>query len=134
MASKKAFILAHEIARQRAMECVRCAPDGFAVVVQERNRSLEQNAAQWPILEAFAEQLTWPVNGQMVKLSADNWKDILTAAFKQENPKVAMGLNGGMVMLGQRTREMGKREFSDWLEFLHAVAADRGVNVYVEAA
>jgi hypothetical protein len=131
--AKQTFILAHDMARQRAVEAVRNAPQGFAVTVGEPSRSLDQNAAQWPILEAFSEQLQWPVNGKLTTLTKEEWKDILTAAFRKET-RVAMGLDGGFVMLGQRTSKFGKREFSDWLEFLHAVAAERGVEVYVEEA
>lgn len=115
--------------RERALEAVRTAQDGFAVTVAEPTRNLEQNAAQWPILQAFAEQLQWPVNGAMVHMSPEEWKDILTAAFRRESVRVAQGLDGGMVMLGARTREFSKREFSEWLDFLHATAAARGVNL-----
>jgi hypothetical protein len=101
----------------------------MVVTVAEPTRSAEQNAAQWPILQAFAEQLKWPVNGEMAKLTAEEFKDILTAAFKRETARVAMGLDGGVVMLGVRTSEMGKREFSEWLEFLHSTAALRGVEL-----
>lgn len=132
--SKKIFRLVHPTARQLAQEYVRNAPDGYIVTVSEPSRNLDQNAAQWPILQAFADQLNWPVNGQMVKLDPDSWKDILTAAFRNEQARVAMGLNGGMVLLGQRTSKFSKREFSDWLEFLHATAAERGVIVYQEVA
>jgi len=126
--SKRIFILAHPEARARALECVRTAPEGYAVSVAEPTRSLEQNSAQWPILEAFAEQLEWPINGRMTKLDSEDWKAILTAAFRQELARVAPGLDGGMVLLGARTSKFSKREFSDWLEFLHSVAVDRGVS------
>ncbi len=132
--NRRRFVLSHSEARRRAMACVADAPGGYVVTVQEPSRSLDQNAAQWPILEAFSEQLTWPVNGAMVKLAADEWKDILTAAFQGETVRLAMGLNGGVVMLGLRTSQMGKRRFSEWLEFLHATAALRGVIVYVDEA
>ena len=127
--SRQTYILAHPVARQRALDAVRGAADGMVVTVAEPTRTAEQNAAQWPILNAFAEQLKWPVNGEMVKLTAEEFKDILTAAFKRETARVAMGLDGGVVMLGVRTSEMGKREFSEWLEFLHSVAALRGVEL-----
>lgn len=131
--NKRYFILSHAVARQNAIKAVSEAPEGFAVTIKEADRTLEQNAAQWPILQAFSQQLEWPVNGQMVKMSDEEWKDVLTAAFEGEtNPKLAMGLNGGVVMLGKRTSKFGKKRFSEWLEFLHAVAADRGVTVYVE--
>ena len=132
--SKQTFILAHPTARQRAVDAVRNAPTGFCVTVAEPTRSLEANAAQWPILQAFADQLKWPVNGSMESLTAEEFKDILTAAFKRETVRVAMGLDGGMVMLGARTSQMGKREFSEWLDFLHATAAARGVELEEVAA
>lgn len=125
---KRTFVLAHDEARRRAVECVQNAPDGYRVIVDEPKRSLDQNAAQWPILEAFARQLEWPVNGRMVKLDAEDWKDILTAAFRKE-ARIAEGLDGGFVFLGQRTSQMSRRRFSDWLEFLKATAAERGVQI-----
>lgn len=128
------YILAHDVARQRAIEAVRAAPDGFRVQIAEPKRTLDQNAAQWPILEAFSQQLLWPVNGQMVKMEPDEWKDVLTAAFRKESARLAMGLDGGVVMLGMRTSKMKKAQFSDWLEFLHSVAADRGVELDARGA
>jgi hypothetical protein len=119
-------------ARQRAADFVlHQAPDGCAVTVADMTRTLEQNAAQWPILEAFAHQLQWPVNGQLVWMSAEEWKDVLTAAFERESVRLALAFDGGgVVMLGQRTSKYGKKQFSDWLEFLHAAAASRAVVVY----
>ena len=134
MSTKRIFRLAHPEARRRAMSCVADAPEGYVVTVQEPTRSTDQNAAQWPILEAFAEQLQWPVNGAMVNLTAEEWKDVLTAAFQGETVRLAMGLTGGVVMLGLRTSQMGKRRFSEWLDFLHATAALRGVVVYADEA
>ena len=52
---------------------------------------------------------------------------MLTAAFQNQTARLAMGLDGGVVMLGLRTSEMLKDKFSEWLDFLNAVAADRGV-------
>lgn len=130
MKAKRVFKLVHAGARHGAIEAVRTAPDGFCVQVSEPTRTLDQNAAQWPILTAFSEQLLWPVNGERVRMSPDEWKDVLTAAFMREQVRVAHGLDGGVVMLGLRTSEFGKRVFSDWIEFLHATAATRGVVVY----
>jgi hypothetical protein len=130
---KRLFILAHDQARRNALECVKTAPAGYAVTVAEPTRNSDQNAAMWPILEAFSEQLVWPVNGRMEKLTAEEWKSLLSAAFRKEQ-RIAQGLDGGFVMLGQRTSRFSKREFSEWLEFLHATAADRGVVVYAEEA
>jgi len=120
---------AHPLARDRALRAVKEAPDGDWVKVEPSTRSKDQNAAQWPILEAFAAQLQWPVNGHLTYMTSEEWKDVLSAAFRREKVRLAMGLDGGVVMLGQRTSKFNKATFSEWLEFLHSVAADRGVDV-----
>lgn len=130
--SKRLFVFNHAEARRRAAQHCMDAQDGTVAAFSDPRRTLDQNAAQWPILEAFSQQLEWPVNGQMTKLDAEDWKAILTAAFRRELARVAPGLDGGMVLLGARTSKFSKREFSDWLEFLHAAAAHRGVVVYPE--
>lgn len=124
---KQTFRLSHPLARRRAMQAVADAPDGYAVTVSEPTRSIEQNSAQWPILEAFSRQLLWPVNGEMVRMTAEEWKDVLTAAFRSERVRIAIGMNGGVVMLGQRTSKFTKESFSEWIDFLKATAAERGV-------
>lgn len=127
MNDRRMFILAHPESRRRAMACVADAPDGFVVTVQEPRRNNDQNALLWVLLTAFSEQLEWPVNGAMVKLAPEEWKDLLSAAYKRESQRVAMGIDGGMVMLGLRTSKMGKREFAEFVEFIRATAAHRGV-------
>jgi len=125
----KTFVLAHEEARRRAIGAVRDAAPGLVIQIKEPTRNLAQNAAQWPILQAFADQLLWPVNGAMTKLTPEEWKDVLSAAFHGEHVRLAQGLHGGVVMLGMRTSKMSMRDFSAWLEFLHMVAAERGIEV-----
>jgi hypothetical protein len=126
---KRTIILVDHERRSRALEAVSQAPLGYAVTIAEPSRTLSQNAAQFPILEAFAAQLKWPVNGHMVSMDKDEWKQVLSAAFRQETVRVAMGLTGGVVMLGARTSKFSKREFSEWLEYLHATAVERGVQL-----
>ena len=96
----------------------------------EERRSASANAAQWPILNAWAKQRQWPVNGALTWITADEWKDILTAAFEGEtNPRIAPGLHGGMVMLGRRTSRYGKKRFSEWLDWLNAESHHAGIKV-----
>jgi len=116
-------------ARDNAVTAVLTAPVGVAVTLAKPTRSTKQNAAQWPILDAFSRSLQWPVNGQMVYMTAEEWKDVLTAAFRGERARLAMGLDGGVVMLGSRTSQFESDKFSEWLEFLNATAAHRGVEV-----
>jgi hypothetical protein len=116
---KVIFHLVHDTARQRAAAAVQCAPAGYTVIVQQRARNTDQNAAMWPILQAFSDQLKWPVNGAMCSLPPEEWKDL----------RIAQGLDGHVVMLGQRTSKFSKAQFSEWLDFLKATAADRGVEL-----
>lgn len=115
------FVLAHPIARQRAIAAVSGAPDGMVVDIKEPTRSLEQNAAMWARLSEVAEQVDW--HGQ--KLSAQEWKDIFSAALKRQ--KVVPGLDGGFVVLGSSTSRMKKSELSDLLELIAAFGAEHEV-------
>ena len=103
----------------------------LVLTITPETRTQAQNRLMWPLLTCFSKQLQWPINGQMVYMSPDDWKDVLTAAFKGESVRIAMGLDGGVVMLGQRTSKFTKSQFSDWIEFLYATAAARGVQLPV---
>lgn len=122
MQEKIIFRFVHNEARRRAAEYCMNAPEGTIAEFKQASRTLDQNAAQWPILAEFSRQKQWPVNGEMCWLSSDEWKDILTAAFKKEQVRLAQGIDGGVVMLGRRTSKFSKKEFSDWLEYLHYCA------------
>ena len=96
----------------------------------EHRRNAAQNLAQWPILQAWSDQKEWSINGVMSHLSRDEWKDILTAAFEGETaPRIAPGLQGGMVMLGRRTSRYGRKRFSEWLDWLNAASYHAGIKI-----
>jgi len=122
---KRTFILVHTQARSNALQAVKDAPEGFAVVVSEPNRTLDQNAAQWPYLAGFAAQKQLCINGVMQKATDDDWKDVLTGCWNGETRMAAF--DNKVIMLPQRTSQMGKRVFSEWMEFLVAMAAQSGV-------
>ena len=117
---KQSFILAHDLARARAVEAVKAAPTGFAVTVAEPSRNLEQNAKLWALLSEVSEQVVW--HGR--KLTPEDWKHIFTASLKRMD--VVPNLEGtGFVALGLSTSQMSKREFSDLIELVQAFAAER---------
>jgi len=101
----------------------------WVLTLKLETRTQAQNRLMWPLLTAFSEQLEWPVNGRMTKLTPDEFKDVLSAGFHGDTVRLAMGLNGGVVMLGQRTSKFTKPQFAEWIEFLYATAADRGVRL-----
>lgn len=89
-------------------------------------RSHAQNAKMWAMLADIAGQVEWPVNGVLGRLDSEDWKAIMTASVRQEI-RMAAGVNGGVVMLGQSTRKMTVQELSDLIEFMHAFGAECGV-------
>ena len=123
---RKVFYLEHDIARQNAIRAVQDAPAGMMVVVQEKTRTLDQNALLWPLLSAVSSQVVW----HGAKLSPDNWKDVFTAALKKQ--KVVPGIDGGFVVCAQSTSKMPKSEFSDLLELIYAFGAEHGVDFHEE--
>lgn len=121
MSDKRIYRLVHNEARRRAAQDAMTAPEGWVVTVSEPTRTLDQNALMWPLLDDLSKQVEWYGHW----LTADEWKDVLTAALRKE--KVVPGINGGFVVLGQRTSKMGKKEFSELIELIYAFGAQQGV-------
>lgn len=114
-------------ARTAAAQAIQTAPDGTVVILKDTDRTLEQNDLLWPYLRGFSRQVPWIVNGVEIHMSEDEWKDVLTAAFHKET-RMAKAFDGsGVVMLGASTSQMGKRIFSEFMEFVIAAAAEREV-------
>jgi hypothetical protein len=80
----------------------------------------------WSILGDLADQVQWPVDGKLQKLDADEWKHILSAGLKKHQ-RVAQGIEGGFVMLGQATSRMTVGEMADLITLAHAFGDERGV-------
>lgn len=122
MSERKLFILAHQEARRRALDAVQQAPDGYAVEVKPRNRSLDQNAKLWAALNDISRQVEW--YGK--KLDAEDWKHVFTASLK--SLAVVPNLDGtGFVALGLSTSKMTVREMSDLIELMTAFGNEHGV-------
>ena len=103
------------------MRALQEIPLGWVVEFKENTRSLEQNSRMWAMLTEVSAQVEW--YGQ--KLTPEEWKDVFTAAQKRE--KVVPGIDGGFVVLGQRTSKMTIKEMNDLMMLMEAFGADRGV-------
>jgi hypothetical protein len=101
------------------------------ITIELETRRLSQNSAQWPILNAIADQVQWPINGMLQTITGEDFKQILTAAWRKEQVRVAQGVDGGVVLLGHRTREFKAKEWPEWMEYLHWFAAEKGVKIPV---
>jgi len=118
---KRTFVLTHQEARNRAVEAIREADQGYVVTIGEQRRSGSQNALMWALLHDLSDQVAW--HGQ--KLTPENWKDMCTAALKRQ--QVVPGIDGGFVVLGTSTRKMTKPEMAELIDFIYAFGAEHGV-------
>jgi len=90
-------------------------------------RTAAQNRALWAALSDLSKQVEWIVDGEKTKITVDDWKDVLSAAlFKQH--RMALGIEGGLVVLGLSTSAMTKAQMSDLIDLTHAFGNERGVH------
>lgn len=97
---------------------------GAAVLTLTRpTRTIEQNRLMWPLLRDCATQIKH--NG--MKLSAEDWKDLMTVGFEGVQ-RSAPSLDGtGLVFFGVSTRKYPKDTFSAFIEFIYASGTELGV-------
>lgn len=115
---KLAYLFAFELSAISAVEII--------VRPVKSRRTLEQNAKLWAMLGDISRQVEWPVNGVMQKLDSEDWKALMTAAARQEI-RMAQGINGGVVMLGESTKRMTVSELGDVIECMYVFGADKGI-------
>lgn len=89
-------------------------------------RTVDQNRLMWALLTDLANQVEWPVDGRMQLISPDDWKHVMTAGLKQHQ-RIAAGIEGGFVILGQYTHKMNKAEMAELIELIQAFGAERDV-------
>ena len=102
-------------------------PSGIPMLVSvstahRSQRSIEQNSLLWSLLGQLSRQVIW--HGQ--KLSAEDWKCVMTAGLKAQ--RVVPGVDGGtFVVIGQSTKEMTVAVMTDLIELIYAFGAQHAV-------
>jgi hypothetical protein len=107
--------------RQRAIDAVRDAPDGWEVIIRPKRRSLDQNSKLHALIQEF-DGLEFA--GQ--KRSADDWKVILVSGHTQATKgeyELITGIEGEMVQLRESTARMSKERSSSLIEYIQAFKA-----------
>lgn len=123
--NKQTFFLIDRQRQQNCTEFIRQLPTNqespLVVTIQQRTRTLDQNAKLWACLNDVSEQVNW--HGR--KLTNEEWKHVFTAALKRQD--VVPGIDGGFVVLGQSTSRMKVGEMRDLIELISAFGAEHGV-------
>ena len=108
--------------RQKIITWTRNVPAGTTVEFRAARRSLDQNKLLWSLLTQVSKHVVW----YGVKLTSEDWKDVLTASLRRT--RVVPGIDAGtFVPLGMRTSQMTKEEMSELVELVYAFGAEHGV-------
>ena len=113
----KYFVLSHDMARQRAIEAVKSAPDGESVRITKPNRSTEQNA-KFHAICGDLEKLGIKWAGK--KRNAAQWKCLLVsghAVATKEEAEIIPGLEGEFINIRESTAAMSKKRSSSLIEY-----------------
>ena len=117
MSEVKKFILAHDVARQRALEYVQQAPDGYEVVIRPPKMSNGQKAHFHAICDDLRRSgLTW----QGKKLTSLEWKLLLISGHSVatgESAEIITGLEGELINLREAITDMRKARGASLIEY-----------------
>lgn len=93
------------------------------IVMSRPTRTKEQNRLLWPLLRDCSSQIKY----NNLKLSPEDWKDLMTVGFEGVQ-RSAPSLDGqGLVFFGVRTSKYPKDTFSAFIEYIYAEGTQRGV-------
>lgn len=119
------FILANDVVRQRVIDFVRRAPQGYRVVIQAVKRTTEQNDRMWAMLGDVARHLA--PDGRYY--TDEEWKCRFMRELGHEVRFLPELEGGGMFPIGFRSSKLSKQEMSDLMELISAWAARHGIEL-----
>lgn len=131
---KRTFILAHDVARARAAQCVMAAPPGYCVTVSEPTKKRIQEEKYHAMIGDIARQVEhigrkWDID-DMKRLLIDEFADEMRMAGTplHHDGRVIPSFDGRrIVQLGIQSRDFYVREAAQFIEFLYAFGTARDV-------
>ncbi|MDY0889642.1 MULTISPECIES: recombination protein NinB [Kosakonia] len=127
---KQQFHLVNDAIKQNAISYIRDLPVDqkrpLVLDIKEPTRTIEQNKKMWPLLKDLSDQVIWFGH----KYDSDDWKDLITALVaksKKQQQRMAPGLDGGVVVFGQRTSKMNVRQMVEVIEAIYWFGTQQGV-------
>lgn len=131
---KKTFFLAHESARRGVGMYAMTAPEGYMVVFSEPTKKRVQEEKYHAMIEDIAKQTEYAgkrwCEDDMKRLLIDEFAEEMRLAGKplHNDGRVVPSENGRRVIqLGIQSRDFYVKEAAEFIEFLYAWGADRGV-------
>ena len=121
--------MAHEQARQRAVEAVKAAPEGYVVKISPATRSLDQSAKFHAICGDLAKSHVLWVGR---KHDSAAWKVLLISGHSiatKEGADIIPGLENEFVNIRESSAAMSKGRLSSLIEYANAFCAQNSVKV-----
>ena len=119
--NKHTFRLVNDMVRQRAVQAIMAAPNGWIVEAKEPTRSTVQNAKMWAMLADVARAQP---DGRQA--TPEVWKALFMNAMGFECA-FETGLDGRPFPTGFRTSRLTVSQMRDMIEFIYAYGAQHGV-------
>jgi len=116
-------ILVGERQRDFAKSLVSQAPLGYVVTVKPQVRTHEQNDLMWALLTELSRAKP---NGR--EHTPETWK-VLAMHACGHACQFEIGLNGQPFPIGFRSSQLTKEQMSDLIEYIHAYAAEAGLEL-----
>lgn len=128
------FFILNDDNRDRVADIVWKTPAGMCVTIREASKTRDQEAKYHAMCGDIAKVCLFM--GE--KMEGEDWKRILIDAFARvkagmgeplkQGGRIVPSLDGtGIVQLGIQSRKFTKKEASDFIEYLYAYGAERGV-------
>jgi len=116
--------------REKAMEAIRRAPDGYRLLLEAPRRSTAQSDKMHAMIRDVAAQVTH-IDG--LKHSIEDWKILFMDALNRET-RMTMNLDGtGLVALGRSTAELKVSEMQDMILLITAFGDQHQVKFKADA-
>lgn len=129
MSDKRTFILAHDLARKNAIECIKTSPSGYKVTVEPPKRTDGQNERFHAIVGDIAKSgIEWAGK----KRSAAQWKVLLVsghAVATKEGAEIVPGLENEFVAVRESTALMSIKRGASLIDYSTCFAIQNGVRL-----
>ncbi|MEG2265714.1 MAG: recombination protein NinB [Acinetobacter sp.] len=130
--TKKVFYLRTEQIRSHAIEQIRNLPldqnSPLVLTIQERTRTLEQNAKLHAMLSDISRQHAYLGK----KRNVEFWKGLFVSGWQiatNQNPEIVPGLEGEFINIRESTATMGVRKLSEVIEYIYAYCSMNGIKL-----
>jgi hypothetical protein len=126
---KQLFRLVHAVARQRAIQAIKDAPDGYLARIGEPTRNLDQNA-KFHAICGDLERSRFPWAGKARKL--EQWKVLLVsghAVATKEGCEIVPGLESEFVNIRESTASMSVKRSASLIEYAIAFCETHGIEM-----